>query len=329
MTKSISENNNEKLFDHYICEIINHEFANIPQAVKEWISANEIHEKISQRVNIFFNRNFKDNFKIEEKNNDDISEVSETDFDTHITELGNGKFAVTVIETENDFQNDKSRILLIYKNFNMTEISLGELNKIAKRYKVFNPEGIVFYETSINSEENSIFTAEAENISVAGKISNVRLLQVKDTYEKIQVEKIDNMDFYDKYSHEYDLFFKANPFMRNLIIKESFETLNDILTNGYLFKAVIDGQFAGVFAIIRHKTLYYNCYFIREEILFENFRGKNFASSFQRKVIEELNSGEIDFICGSIHSQNKASLRTAISCGRTQMETDYFIRFNK
>ena len=114
--------------------------------------------------------------------------------------------------------------------------------------------------------------------------------------------------------------------MHNKIEKESFETLENILKNGILFKAVIDNEFAGVFALIRKKSLFFKCYFVREEILFEKFRGKGYGAIFQRKVLDTLPTEEIDIICGGIHSENYPSLRTAFKCGRSVIESDFFIK---
>lgn len=315
------------MYSEYISNIIEYEIKNLPPVVSEWFSKSEAMESVSEIVQSFFRNNIKDNNDSADLKNKNYPDAEKYDFSTHITDLGNGKIAVTLIDIEENENIRKAPVIeLVFKNFNMSDLSNEEMEKLTFRYKSFEPEILRYYEFNKNDGTEKKFGAVPENITVAGLIDSVKKLPKNEIYEKVSIEPIDSMDFYTVYSDEYDMFFKSNEAMRNKVDKESFGTLEKLLKFGKLYKAIIDNEFAGVFAIIKNKHLYFRNYFIREEILFKKFRGRGFGYIFQRKIIEALPEDEIKIICGMIHSENISSLRTAFKCGRSAIETNFLIK---
>ncbi|MBK8550729.1 MAG: hypothetical protein IPL53_06570 [Ignavibacteria bacterium] len=314
------------MYSRYKDKIIGYEMKNIPPVLLEWFSKDETEENVSGSLENFFKNNFEGKSDQVFVQNNNFPEAAEEDFNTQIVELGNGKFVVTVIALRKDAVSDVPLIELIFKNFKMTDIDTKEFGKLVDRYKMFKPGWIRYYEYDKGEVSEKIFDSIVENITIAGSINAVKHLPKSENYEKVKIEQLNSMDFYAEYSDEYDSFFESNEAMRNMIEKETFETMENILKDGKLFKAIIDGEFAGVFAIVKNKSLYFKSFFVREEILFKKFRGKGYASVFQRKVIESLPTDEIKIICGIIHSQNELSLQTAKSCGRSAMETSFLIK---
>lgn len=315
----------ENKYSCYISKICEFEINNLPPVMLDWFSKAEIEENILKFLNKFFERFFGGPEDQDFETNKKFPEALAEDFKAHIIELADNKFAVTLFEYEDDYQNDKRTVSVLFKNFNMIDICRNELELILSRYKVFNPAELNYSEYESGEINNMIYKAEPKYITISGSINLIKQLPVNENYDIIKIEQIESMDFYTEYSDEYDLFFERNESMRNKVDKESYESLEYIFNYGMLFKAIIDGEFAGVFAVIKTKNMFFKCFFIREELVFEKFRGNGYGGIFQRRVIESLPAEEFKIISGNIHSQNKASLRTAGKCGRSATTTEFSI----
>ncbi len=316
--------NEENKYSNYINKISEYEISNLPPVLLDWFTKAELEEYFFEALSNFFKKFFTEKSVPDIELKEKFPDALEEEFNAHIIELGNNKFAITLFEF--DHQSETRKITLIYKNFSMQNIIREELEQIIFRYKIFNPEELNYYEFNNDLSSYKFFNPERKYITIAGRIDKVKQLSEDENFAKVKIEKINSMDFYSTYSNEYDMLFESNDSFRNMIEKESFETLENILKNERLYKAIIENEFAGVFAVVRKRNTYFKCFFIREELIFKKFRGQGYGSIFQRKVIETLPTDEFNIICGMIHSENKASLRTALNCGRSAMETEFVIK---
>lgn len=311
----------------YINKLVEYEINSIPEILCEWLSKEEIRDNITVVLNYFFNN------KVNVESNGEFlpkmkfpSAVPE-DFDTHILNLGKDKFVLSSISFRENYKGEIPFVEIYFKNFDMSELSQEELNFIEMRYKVFNPKWISYTENERNKNRIGTFRSEVDTITMVGNIESLKPLRLQKNYDEIDVEKISSMDFYQQYSEEYDSFLDNNEILRdNQVIKESFETLENVLHKGYLYKATIDNKLAGIIGILKKRQLYFKCFFVLEELLFEEFRGKGYGPSFQRKVIDYLPPNEHKIICGVISPLNIASLKTASKCGRIELDKTYIIK---
>jgi len=83
-----------------------------------------------------------------------------------------------------------------------------------------------------------------------------------------------------------------------------------------LFEINIDGKWAGIIGANNGYDNFLKGYYIVEEFLIENFRGKQFASAVQRHLINKLPFNSNEMLFGTIHYENIPSLRTAMRVDR-------------
>ena len=91
-------------------------------------------------------------------------------------------------------------------------------------------------------------------------------------------------------------------------------SLQDAMNNGFINKIIIDGMFAGIFAVERTFLIFAAVLYKRRNI--QGILGKNFAAAAQRKMIDSLEASGNDFIFGTIVPENHTSLNTAYKSGR-------------
>ena len=209
------------------------------------------------------------------------------------------------------------------KNFNMMALSREEKDVIIQKYILFSPQFIRFYESEKIAENDKV---EINFIIYAGNINSLKKLSKPDKYNEEEIKMIDNMEFYDNYVKEFEMFNSEKTEDDWSVPIESYETLYDLLKNKKLFYISIDNRFAGVFGIKRIHEKYFDGWLIVEEILYKDFRYKGYGKAVQRKVIDTIDSGDNEFFYGFIHPKNKASYKTAGKNGRFPVVYSYLLK---
>ena len=85
-------------------------------------------------------------------------------------------------------------------------------------------------------------------------------------------------------------------------------------------------KWAGIIAANNGSNNFLSGFYIEEEFLLEQFRGKHLASAVQRHLIENLPSDNNAMLSGTIHYENIPSLKTAMSVGRKPIGMDVFAK---
>jgi L-amino acid N-acyltransferase YncA len=97
---------------------------------------------------------------------------------------------------------------------------------------------------------------------------------------------------------------------------EDAESLADCAAQDLLFEVVADGDSAGVVAAIRHDAHGMTGFSVQEICLDVRHRGRHLAAGVMQHLLENLSAKNGDVLCGTIHPDNTASLRNALSIGR-------------
>jgi L-amino acid N-acyltransferase YncA len=106
-----------------------------------------------------------------------------------------------------------------------------------------------------------------------------------------------------------DLAWWANP--------EDAESLAACEAEGLLFEVVADGDPAGVVAALRYDDHGMRGFSVQEICLDDRHRGRRLAPGVMQRLLEQLPARRGDVLWGTIHPDNAASLRNALSIGRT------------
>ena len=241
------------------------------------------------------------------------------DFKERILSLGDGKEALVGIRFQG--LNIKRPFVSVWLNY--SDIDSTELKRIFKiirnEFKVFNPLKIHLGHRP-NMELQGIDYSLDDYILI-GNLLNLKK-EIFDTHN-VSIEMAKELDFYDVYSREYDLFHKASPVLAGEVKKESFDDLKEVMDDSLLFKVMIDGSLAGVIAGRIEEKYGVRGICVLEKFLFSDYRNKGYGNIFQQLFINELATRDYKILWGNIFYQNYGSLKTALNTGRKIVETIY------
>jgi hypothetical protein len=135
------------------------------------------------------------------------------------------------------------------------------------------------------------------------------------------LELIPQLDegLYGEYKSEYEKFLSQNPEAGEWLRVESYDTLRGCLSEGGLFEIIVGGKRAGLIAARQQCIKGIDGWEVTEEFLFEAFRGQKLAPHIQRLFLERLPGSTDRIVFGTIGSENKASLKTALRVGRISL----------
>lgn len=207
-------------------------------------------------------------------------------------------------------------------------VPLNDLNMariadlIRKEFAVFNPQSFQMTlpkETPINLPNMMI-----DRYTMVGLIDDLIENKVNNGSEDVILTSPVNMDFYEEYIEEYQIFHSRSPDLSREVKAESFEDLKESLSNGLLFKISICGKFAGLIAGSDRDYYGLKGVSILEEFLFDSYRGKGHGVHIQKAFTTEMKD-RYAILWGTISDKNQPSLKTALKNGRQISEVSYFI----
>jgi len=299
---------------------------NIPPILLAWVGSENIKNSIRTKLMDDYAYLYDDEAAGEYMSNIKYENTHIEDYYAHFIDLDYNRAVISSIYFRKERGNFFPFIQIFHKNFDFSSIRKNELEKIISWYGAFNPEFIRFYEHDLR-ESMTIhdYKITGESIVAAGHIATIKHHTKPDDYGDISLEIVHNMDFYENYSREYDDFLKENGHMRNFLNKESYETMKRLVEINFVYKIIIDGETAGIFAVDKTIEKYFNSFLVVEEVIYKKFRGRGFAPAAQRKIIDIIIAGSQEMIFGTIHPQNLASLKTALKNDRVLLGTNYLL----
>ncbi len=128
---------------------------------------------------------------------------------------------------------------------------------------------------------------------------------------------------YSTYRAEYERLLANHPNLQGIVRVEPEEVLKRTASKGLMM--VVQDQF-GLAALLagQDRDLYgLPCLYMKENFIAERWRGKGLASWLQSVFLTQLRE-RYQYVFGHIDAINEASLKTALTCGREIIQTEYF-----
>ena len=135
------------------------------------------------------------------------------------------------------------------------------------------------------------------------------------------VARIPAIDMHSAYEEEYRAYLRRHPEARPWIHVESLESLQAC----ELFALRDGGRIAGIVALRRESTAWFDGWCVVESLMYESHRGRGLAAPMHRAAYALLPAQPGDFVWGTIDPANGASLATARSLGRRVLGGEWWI----
>lgn len=154
-----------------------------------------------------------------------------------------------------------------------------------------------------------------------GHTSEVPALEIQ---RGLEIRWETSCDFFTEYDREYKNFLRQNPEKNAFLHAEDRESLEEAIKGKRLLSLYDQQGWAGVISGREQDFYGLGCLYIFEIFLVERLRGKGIAAPFEARFLRDL-SARFPFVYGHISNANPASLRTAKSLGRREVESELFI----
>jgi RimJ/RimL family protein N-acetyltransferase len=155
----------------------------------------------------------------------------------------------------------------------------------------------------------------------AERITNLQSREKPKRYDRVTIAREATTEFYPEYEQLYEELAASSA--ERYASKESLQSIQAIVEENLMFRVLIDGHSAGFIAVRPDYDRYLSGYYVVEEILSPDFRGKGFAAAAQRHVIDAVPNSTQLFL-GQIDQRNEPSWRTAMSVGRKPVYSAYW-----
>ncbi len=186
-------------------------------------------------------------------------------------------------------------------------------------FSVLRPKGFTL---QLPASYDSISLPEADiwQLTLAGKFSG----DVSDS--PLTLKQVDRRFDYQAFVEQYRTWQMDNPVTGKVVSPADEEELGQSIDQGLCFHGRLNGQPIGLIAGLEQDYCGLKGCCILEEFIYEPWRGKGLAA-FMQQGFHHLTSDRFETIWGTIDEKNIPSLKTALACGRTIREKEFFIGF--
>ena len=250
-----------------------------------------------------------------------IPETSPDYFSERVISLNDSEFIIAGIRFRG-LDVNQPFVSVIPSKADLKENDLDQIcNLVRKEFASFNPR----YVQMTSSPKSSLGKnrGSVDRYTVVGDMSMMLGNPIDGSNAVIELQAPEQIDFYDLYLQEYEIFHHQTPSLKLEVRAESLEDLKQSMSDGLLFKILINGTVAGVIAGLDRDYHGLNGVSILEEILFHQFRGRGHGVHIQRAFSNRIKA-KANLLWGTISHMNEPSLRTALKNGRQITEVDYF-----
>lgn len=289
------------------------EMTRVPPAALELQSASEILETQEKMLNIMRNRMESIEFCKRFHAACPVEGASDEDFRMRLAEFPEGHYALWGIHFEG-LAVGKPFVRLWYSTFDPLTALAPLVERARKDFAVFQPRLFSFFGPAG-------LPFDVDTTVYAETIARLQSCEWPDQYDRVTIKREGTTDFFPEYEHLYVELAAQSP--EQYSSKESRETLESVTAQNLMFRIMIDGDAAGFIALRPDYDRYLSGYYVVEEILSRDFRGKGFAAAAQRQVIDTLPNSSQLFL-GQIDQRNIPSWRTAMSVGRKPIYSAYW-----
>lgn len=200
-----------------------------------------------------------------------------------------------------------------------TEEEVAELRDIAcQTYSVFSPGHVRF----------SVFSPEAlgafgrsgtwEKKYLIGGLAEMKATAEPRYLNRVELRQASNLDFFDSYLGVYRELIGRNPEHAEYATAGDREDLQYYLSDGSVFEVLIDGRWAGVVAGYGHVDSCIEGFYVTENVLSAEFRGRGFGCAVQRRFVEAVDPAH-RVIFGTVHVENGGAYNAALRSGRVDV----------
>lgn len=216
----------------------------------------------------------------------------------------------------------------VTKPFVSVQASFTELNEdiiskisdlVRKDFSMFKPLSI--HLTLPEDFKISVASMQIDRYTVVGVIDDLIQRELISIPDSIELVALTDMEFYDDYLKEYELFHERVPILRSVVKTQSIDDFKEAIQEKLLYKIIINGSVAGLIAGLARDYYGLKGVNILEEILFDSFQGKGFGVYIQRAFTLKLKN-RYSILWGTISDLNTPSLKTALKNGRHVMEIE-------
>ena len=198
------------------------------------------------------------------------------------------------------------------------------IDKLTAPFRLFRPRAVRVWRSGT---EAALEGAEDDQVVVGGSLAALRALPRLPEIQRIRLEPDPALDCYDQYLGMYEPAHTGivSPGAR-YAEPETRSSLGSCVAAGAFFRVVIDDTFAGVIAARPDSYRGWRGWYMVEEVLRPDFRGRHLAPPMQQALLRRLDPGKEPFVFGTIAAGNIASLRTAQRVGRHVLEIGAFVK---
>ena len=210
--------------------------------------------------------------------------------------------------------------------FEEPEDLLPAMDAARRWYGVFDP---VWLWVEVGEHEtwlpDGALGAFGDQALLAAPIAELQGRERPQNFDLVRLESCTDTSFYDEYAAAYVRLHEASPFHRDQVSRQPQDEYEETIPLGHVYRAFVDGEWAGVMAAGRGSDGGMTGYFVQEQFLFEPFRGRRLAPAMQRHLIERLDPADGAVFFGTIDPGNGPSLASALRNGRHRVATRYFV----
>jgi len=296
-------------------QMLRDETQRAPQLAMDLIGEANVARNILQDINSAFSQLDDPQFAVPYHKACPIEGTTVDDYYYHILSLGPDRHFICGIHFEG--LNMKSPFVQIAHSTFDPFRHLPEICAlVASEFAVFQPQRLGLF-----SQPNlANLTPDVTCYSAA--FETLRAQPLPPYYDLVDLQHEIDFEFYPEYAALYERLRSVTP--EHPSHQESRESLSKAIRDDALFSVSIDGNPAGFFAARRDSDRYLNGYYVIEEILSEEYRGRGYAPALQRHAIEKIAAMPSELFYGHIDRRNIPSWKVATAVGRQPVYTAYW-----
>lgn len=205
--------------------------------------------------------------------------------------------------------------------FQTKEEVVRTYSEIKKHFKVFKPKHI-----SLWSKRDF----DADLFGSTYLVSSAKEIKSKTAWSnenQINLKPITDDSYYSWYKKEYDELQQLPEHLKNKVLINDKETMDESLEHGLLSFVEWNGQKIGLIAATKENFLGRRGIYFNEILISQKWKGQGLAKAVQRKFICE-NVLDNYFVWGTIDRENTASYKTALANGRIPVRYECFVKLD-
>jgi GNAT superfamily N-acetyltransferase len=203
-------------------------------------------------------------------------------------------------------------------NFRINEPETARVLKtlVMKAYGDADPRGFTVW------EQPGLDLGQTETWSiVVGGLTETPVIEAPQRFE-LKWESTPE-GFFPMLEQEYRTWMAENPELARFVRLESFRDLETSAAKGSLLSVYDEHGWGGIVAGKSSPLFGREALYMIELFIAKRLRGRGLAKVLESQFLTHLKT-EFEIVWGHIHRENAASMKTALSLGRTPLQQEYF-----